>query len=159
MEAIEALDSTSIISAEGRLSVFESLSITSPAVISRHSRFPLAASTGSLPSNLIEQTDHSQASQELQSGDVLKRLLQPQKNDEPSRVTLAREHRLELLAKKYEGTALSREDEARIAILTQRLRRLAPRVSHVAWTIAEESVAQLESVSERINEISKKYGL
>lgn len=74
-------------------------------------------------------------------------------------VRQAEDHRLAILARKYEGTQLTREDEARVAILTQRLRRLLPRVTAKSWTIAEESVEELEAVAASVVEIRAKYGL
>lgn len=112
-------------------------------------------------SQLGSRTEQSYTLKELQTHPVLSQLWQtpPESPAEPSRLDVAREHRLAILAQQFEGVELTREDEARVAILTQRLRRLAPRVTHKAWTIAEESVSALEAVSARVDEIGTKYGL
>lgn len=159
MQNLETLDSTSIPSREGDWSKHGYPWMTLSTGVSLNPLPPIDSFTGSFQPDLIKQKDHSQAFHEIQNQDVVSRLLESHEIEAPSRVVIAREHRLELLAKKYEGVGITREDEARIAILTQRLRRLTPRVSRVAWTIAEESVTQLEGVSARIDEISEKYGL
>jgi hypothetical protein len=99
--------------------------------------------------------------QDLQNHPVFGLLWQPPPSVPASESPLekTRNQRLAMLVKQFEGTAFTREDKARLAILTQRLRRLAPRVSSVAWTKAEDSVTQMEAVSARIDAISDKYGL
>lgn len=159
MQNLEALDFTSIPSKEVDWSKHGYPWMTLSTGVSLNTSPPIESLTGSFQPDLIKQEDHSQAFHEIQSRDVVSGFLESHEVEVPSRVVVAREHRLELLAKKYEGVGITREDEARIAILTQRLRRLTPRVSHVAWTIAEECVTQLEGVSARIDEISEKYGL
>jgi hypothetical protein len=77
---------------------------------------------------------------ELQEDAVFGRLWQTPQELPPSQLETASDQRLMILARKYEGAALTREDHARVAILTQRLRRLAPRVTQLSWTLAEESV-------------------
>lgn len=96
---------------------------------------------------------------ELQAHPMFGRIWQAPKQPSHDPVQQAQDHRLAILAKKYEGTQLTREDEARVAILTQRLRRLLPRITTKSWTIAEESVGELEAVAANVGEIRAKYGL
>lgn len=120
-----------------------------------------SSATGTAESGVLCRVERSRTLDELQRDPLYGRLWQaaPELPAEPSPVEVARDHRLAILARKYEGATLSREDEARVAILTQRLRRLAPRVTKLSWTIAEEAVAELEAVSVSVDEIGAKYGL
>jgi hypothetical protein len=70
----------------------------------------------------------------------------------------ARDARVVLLARKYEGISTT-EDEARIEILTQRLRRLSPRVTPKDLDQLTLMVGQLEEVSSNLDEIRSKFGL
>lgn len=105
------------------------------------------------------RTERSRTLEELQEHPVFGQLWQAPKPEAPSPLETTRNHRLAILAREFEGAELTREDEARLAILTQRLRRLAPKVTAKSWTIAEEALTQLETVSARIDDISARYGL
>ena len=73
-------------------------------------------------------------------------------------VERARRARVSLLARKYEG-ASSVEDDARIDILTERLRRLSPRVTNTDLGTMSKMVEDLEKVSLNINRIRENFGL
>lgn len=76
--------------------------------------------------------------------------------DDP--VIRARDERLALLARKYESMS-TREDDARLQILTQRLRRLSPRVTPEDLNSLSTMVGQLEETSADLDEIRAKFGL
>jgi hypothetical protein len=73
-------------------------------------------------------------------------------------LTRTREARLALLARKYEGQA-STEDVARIHLLTERLRRLDPRVTEGERRAAQEVVESLERVTLAVTNIRNEFGL
>lgn len=73
-------------------------------------------------------------------------------------VDRARDARVALLARKYEGVSTT-EDEARIEILTQRLRKLSPRVTTTDLDNLSTMIGQLEEVSSNLDEIRSKFGL
>lgn len=73
-------------------------------------------------------------------------------------VERARRDRLALLVKQFEGDA-NREDRARVEILTERLRRLAPKVSPEAHAVVERGVAALEASNQRIAALKLQYGI
>lgn len=128
-----------------------------PAMLSEEQgppQTPLGTETHS-----FRRVARSASLEELQAHNVFGRLWQAPAEELPDPAQQAQNHRLAILAKKYEGTQLTREDEARVAILTQRLRRLVPRVTAKSWTMAEESVTELEDVASRVEEIRRKYGL
>jgi hypothetical protein len=66
--------------------------------------------------------------------------------------------RVSLLARKYEGVSTV-EDEARLAILTTRLRKLNPRVNSADLEQLTTMVDELEKVSSNLDEIRSKFGL
>ena len=70
----------------------------------------------------------------------------------------ARDARVALLARKYEGVSTV-EDEARIGILTQRLRKLLPRVTPGDVDALSTMVGELEAVSANLDAIRSKFGL
>lgn len=107
----------------------------------------------------FEQAERSHTLEELQQHPVFGSLWRVPQPEAPNPLEATRDHRLAILAREFEGAELTREDEARLAILTQRLRNLAPKVTSKAWTIAEEALAKLEGVAVRIDEIDAKYGL
>ena len=76
--------------------------------------------------------------------------------DDP--VIRARDARVALLARKYESIS-TREDDARLQILTQRLRRLSPRVTPEDLNSLSTMVDQLEETSADLDEIRAKFGL
>jgi len=131
------------------------------SMIAEKKAFVSAPSSTSTETQLVPRADRSRTLEELREDPVYGRLWQfaPEVPVQQSPLDVAREQRLEILARQFEGTELTREDEARIAILTQRLRRLAPRVTHTSWTLAEESIANLEVVTTRLDQIGAKYGL
>lgn len=67
--------------------------------------------------------------------------------------------RLLLLSRKYEGSVSSREDEARIMVLTERLRRLQPRVDGKAWETIERLTAKAEESDSLIAELKAEFGI
>ena len=71
-------------------------------------------------------------------------------------VTVARDRRLELLALQFVKKS-SREDDARYHILTERLRRLIPRVSSDHWSALEAATSILEDVSRNLDELKKQF--
>ena len=73
-------------------------------------------------------------------------------------VDRARDARVALLARKYEGLSTV-EDDARLAILTARLRKLSPRVTSVDIDKLTTMVGELEQVSSNLDEIRSKFGL
>ena len=77
---------------------------------------------------------------------------------EEDEVSRAREARLMLLARRYERVA-SPEDDARMHILTQRLRRLAPRVTESDTNELSSMFGELEAMSESVSAIRRRYGL
>ena len=105
------------------------------------------------------QSDSSRTIEELQNDPVFGTLWKPAQPELSSPLETSRDQRLAILAREFEGIKLTREDEARLAIVTQRLRRLAPKITTRSWTIAEEVLAELEGVSARIDDIGAKYGL
>lgn len=107
----------------------------------------------------FEKAELSHTLEELQQHPVFGSLWRTPQPEAISPLETTRDHRLAILARELEGAELTREDEARLAILTQRLRNLAPKVTTKAWTIAEEALAKLEDVSVRVDEIGVKYGL
>lgn len=70
----------------------------------------------------------------------------------------ARDARVALLARKYEGISTV-EDDARLAILTARLRKLSPRVTSADIDKLTTMVGELEQVSSNLEEIRRKFGL
>ncbi len=76
--------------------------------------------------------------------------------DDP--VIRARDARVALLARKYESISTT-EDDARLQILTQRLRRLSPRVTREDLNSLSTMVGQLEETSADLDEIRGKFGL
>lgn len=58
-------------------------------------------------------------------------------------------NRLALLARKYGKNPLSREEDARLAILTDTLRRLIPRVT-------TEDFQKLKAIASRVKEIKQE---
>ena len=76
--------------------------------------------------------------------------------DDP--VIRAGEARVALLARKYASISTT-EDDARLQILTQRLRRLSPRVTPEDLNSLSTMVGQLEEMSADLNEIRAKFGL
>lgn len=69
------------------------------------------------------------------------------------------EERLELLTRKYGNKSFSAEDEARLEALTEKVRRLIPRVTEKDWQALEEVTSRLDAIEERTRSIRKKYGL
>jgi hypothetical protein len=70
----------------------------------------------------------------------------------------ARDARVALLARKYEGLSTV-EDDARLAILTARLRKLTPRVTSADLDKLTTMVGELEDVSANLDAIRSKFGL
>lgn len=70
----------------------------------------------------------------------------------------AKDVRSVLLAKKYAGKS-SREDTARLDILTERIRLLSPRVTDADVTMLSSIVDQAEAMSEKLSDIRSRYGI
>lgn len=70
----------------------------------------------------------------------------------------ARGARVALLARKCEGLSTV-EDDARLAILTARLRKLTPRVTSADLDNLTTMVGELEQVSANLDAIRSKFGL
>jgi len=102
---------------------------------------------------LKRQTDPTPTAEELRTGQGGNP--RGQSDDE---VLEARDTRLALLARKYEGVA-SVEDGARLRILTERLRKLAPRVTHHDLEQVVEMVADAEGIAARLAAVKDKFGL
>ncbi|MDH5674634.1 MAG: hypothetical protein OEZ06_21075 [Myxococcales bacterium] len=77
---------------------------------------------------------------------------------EDDAVTKARDARVALLARRFAGRT-STEDEARFAILTERLRRLSPRVTHEMIQRLGEMINAAEDVSEELDAIRESFEL
>jgi hypothetical protein len=100
---------------------------------------------------LKRQTDHTPTAEDLRAGSGAA-------NQDDGELLKARDVRLALLARKYEGAA-SVEDTARLQILTERLRKLSPRVTDRDMDQVAEMVADAESISARLAAVKEKFGL
>jgi hypothetical protein len=69
---------------------------------------------------------------------------------------LVRDQRIALLVRKHEG---SNEDRARFEILTQRLRKLYPRVTQDDYKTMSEMVTDAESTAAVLAGVRAKFGL
>jgi len=78
-----------------------------------------------------------------------------QGNDEISR---ARDARLTLLERKYDGSA-SPEDVARFQLLTERIRKLMPRVTQQDFDTLNEMVESAESIAGTLASIRNEFGI
>ena len=74
----------------------------------------------------------------------------------PVLVETVASHRVRLLAKQYENKA-SPEDAARLAILTARLSRLAPRTTEADIAKLEETAAAADEIQARIDALSAEF--
>ncbi len=108
---------------------------------------------GQVP-QLKKQTDSTATAAELRAGGHGA----SQRAQDQDETLKARDVRLALLARKYEGTA-SVEDTARLQILTERLRKLAPRVTHQDVEQITEMVADAEGIAARLAAVKEKFGL
>jgi len=71
---------------------------------------------------------------------------------------VAIESRIALLVQRYEGKS-TREDNARLEILTQRIRRLSPRVTTNDLGVLTVMVDEIEEISLGLDELRKKFGV
>lgn len=97
----------------------------------------------------------------LQTGEKQTRVLSSKpSNTQGSRSPLvaAREAKLALLAKKYEGEP-TREDSARLALLTERIRRLHPRVTKHDIDVMTTVVSQVEDVTDTLAQLRNRLGI
>ncbi len=78
---------------------------------------------------------------------------------EDTAVVSARDARLALLVKKYESERFSREDDARLEMLTRRLRRLSPRVTAADLDRLDAVVEKLEEISSDIDSLRNEFGV
>lgn len=76
----------------------------------------------------------------------------------PDMVERDRDNRISLLIQKFEGHS-SREDSARLDILTQRIRSISPRVSRVEISNLGSVVEQVETISDRLAELESELDL
>jgi len=113
---------------------------------------------GILRSLPISQTITEMENQGSQMLSVFETLLRDEDSNEDPQIVAARDSRITLLVKKYEGNT-DREDNARLEILTQRLRKLSPIVTNHELTSATEIVDDLEAISSRLNTVMERYGL
>lgn len=81
-----------------------------------------------------------------------------QQANSSSQLVAARETRLALLAKKYEGEP-TREDSARLALLTERIRRLQPRVTRHDVDVLTKVVDQVEQVTDSLAQMRLRLGI
>jgi hypothetical protein len=102
---------------------------------------------------LKRQTDSTPTAEELRAGQGVS-----PRGQEDDDVLKARDARLALLARKYEGAA-SVEDTARLQILTERLRKLSPRVTEKDVEQVAEMVADAEGIAARLAAVKEKFGL
>jgi hypothetical protein len=102
---------------------------------------------------LKRQTDSTPTAEELRAGQGVS-----PRGQEDDDVLKARDARLALLARKYEGSA-SVEDTARLQILTERLRKLSPRVTEKDVEQVAEMVADAEGIAARLAALKEKFGL
>lgn len=75
-----------------------------------------------------------------------------------SQLAVARETRLALLAKKYEGQPTV-EDSARLALVTERIRRLQPRVTKRDVDVLTKVVDRVEQVTDSLAQMRQRLGL
>jgi hypothetical protein len=73
-------------------------------------------------------------------------------------ISEARDRRIELLVRKFDKTSTT-EDDARLHILTQRLRRLVPRVTERETDRLASTIALVEEFTADLDATKKKYGL
>ena len=78
--------------------------------------------------------------------------------EEPDALSKASQARVTLLVRQYEGVK-SREESARLAILTERIRRLSPRVTADEIDAVSEMVGQAEDIAGRLAAVREKFGL
>jgi hypothetical protein len=76
-----------------------------------------------------------------------------------SEVDVAASERVTLLARKYVSGSLSPEADARLAIATERVRRLVPRVTADDVEALESILEDLDSISQRDAERRKRLGI
>jgi hypothetical protein len=104
---------------------------------------------------LKREADTTATADELRAGERRPPAVRVDVEDE---VMKARDARLALLARKYEGTA-SIEDGARLQILTERLRKLSPRVTSEDVAQVEDMVSEAERIAARLDAVKKKFRL
>ncbi len=114
-------------------------------------RVPSTRRTGTLTATGEELRSRS----DVDAGAQVAPRLRPDEPADPA--DLARDARVALLARNCEGTSTV-EDDARFEILTQRLRKLRPRVEREDIGAISDMVDQLETVSDNLDEIRSKFG-
>jgi hypothetical protein len=67
--------------------------------------------------------------------------------------------RIKLLARKYARKGLSTEDEARLAIVTERIRRLVPRVATEDFERLAEIAEEIKRIGDEDAELREELGL
>lgn len=79
--------------------------------------------------------------------------------DAPSGAEVVNEERLVLLARKFDRAVPLREENARIAILNERMRRLLPPVSLIEYDALEEVMTRMDEIDEESRSLMKSLGL
>ena len=67
--------------------------------------------------------------------------------------------RIELLAKKYAQKKFSKEDDARLAIVTQKIRQLIPRVTIGDFEVLADIAEEIQRINERDENLRNDLGL
>lgn len=81
-----------------------------------------------------------------------------QQADAIAAITAASDRRIDLLVRSFSGDA-SNEDDARLQILTSRLRKLSPRITAEEINHLDNLVGELEGISANLDDIEAEYGL
>jgi hypothetical protein len=83
----------------------------------------------------------------------------PVEDQVKSEADVAASERVTLLARKYVSGTLSPEADARLAIATERVRRLLPRVTADDFEALESILEDLDSINRRNAERRKRLGI
>ena len=114
-------------------------------IVSLNKQTPLNEEVWQIFSNLIDVQQSSVDNPETSEA-----------NQEESETDATNRVRIELLARQYESKKLSSEQEARLAILTQRMHRLAPRVTEKDFRALEEIMVNLKKLNQENIETRRK---
>lgn len=119
------------------------------------------AQTAPVSSPLVETTNQSDGSATMTTEErhlSASRPNLPQESVFEEQVVKARDARLALLAKQYESRS-TREDDARMEILTERMRRLVPSVTPGAIAQLEAVVGRVEQTAAKLDDIKRRYAI
>jgi hypothetical protein len=106
----------------------------------------------------VQTESHTPASVDQQHPLTQRKNVRSNSTVDQSPLSKARDDRIALLVRKYEGLS-SAEDSARLAILTERIRRLSPNIPAKALDLMEEMVQSAEDVSTDLADIRAQFGL